>query len=52
MTGFDAPGVDAEFFGESQWQSLVVMNVGHPAAEGAHYPRAGRLTPAEVSVTI
>ncbi len=52
MTGFDAAAVDAEFFAESQWQSLVVMNVGQPAAEGAHYPRAARLEPAEVSATI
>ncbi len=52
MTGFDAAAVDAEFFADSRWLSMVVMNLGHPAAEGAHYPRAARLNPADVSHTI
>jgi 3-hydroxypropanoate dehydrogenase len=30
MTGFDAAGVDAEFFGGNSWRSLVVVNVGKP----------------------
>ena len=30
MTGFDAAGVDAEFFAGKQWRSLVVINVGKP----------------------
>ncbi len=30
MTGFDAAGVDAEFFGGKPWRSLVVINVGKP----------------------
>jgi len=37
MAGFDAPGVDAEFFADSSWRSLVVMNFGEPA-EGAWFP--------------
>ncbi|WP_033293566.1 malonic semialdehyde reductase [Amycolatopsis jejuensis] len=30
MTGFDAAGVDKEFFAENNWRSLVVVNVGKP----------------------
>jgi 3-hydroxypropanoate dehydrogenase len=37
MAGFDAAGVDAEFFAESSWRSLLVMNIGEPA-EGAWFP--------------
>ena len=43
MTGFDAAGIDAEFFGESGWRTLVAINVGYPADEGAHFPRQARL---------
>jgi 3-hydroxypropanoate dehydrogenase len=37
MAGFDAAGVDGEFFAESSWRALLVMNVGEPA-EGAWFP--------------
>jgi 3-hydroxypropanoate dehydrogenase len=37
MAGFDAAGVDGEFFADSSWRSLVVMNIGEPA-EGAWFP--------------
>lgn len=30
MTGFDKAGVDAEFFPEGRFKSLVVVNLGHP----------------------
>jgi len=43
MTGFDAAALDAEFFAENGWKSLVVINVGHPAEEDAHHPRQARL---------
>lgn len=33
MTGFDAAGVDAEFFPDGRHRSLVVVNVGHPASD-------------------
>ena len=33
MGGFDREGVDREFFAESGWRSLVVMNVGHPGED-------------------
>lgn len=52
MGGFDAPGVDEEFFAENGWRSLVVLNVGTPASEGASYPRQTRLRFDEVSLTV
>lgn len=54
MTGFDAAGVDAEFFSASGWRSLVVLNVGHAAAEEpeAMQPRAGRLEFTDASVVL
>jgi 3-hydroxypropanoate dehydrogenase len=30
MTGFDAASVDAEFFADQTWKSLVVVNIGKP----------------------
>lgn len=30
MGGFDPEGVDAEFFPNGRWRSLVVVNIGHP----------------------
>lgn len=33
MTGFDAAGVDAEFFADNSWKSLVAINVGKPGAQ-------------------
>jgi 3-hydroxypropanoate dehydrogenase len=38
MAGFDAAGVDGEFFADSTWRSLLVMNIGEPA-EGAWFPQ-------------
>ena len=52
MGGFDAPGVDDAFFTENGWRSLVVINVGTPAREGASYPRQTRLAFDEVSLTV
>ena len=40
--GFDAAGVDAEFFGGNSWKSLVVVNVGKPG-ENPWFPRLPRL---------
>jgi 3-hydroxypropanoate dehydrogenase len=39
MTGFDSAGVDAEFFADNAWKSLVVVNVGKPGDD----PWFGRL---------
>jgi 3-hydroxypropanoate dehydrogenase len=39
MTGFDTAGVDADFFADKAWKSLVVVNVGKPGDD----PWFGRL---------
>jgi 3-hydroxypropanoate dehydrogenase len=46
MAGFDAAGVDAEFFADGRWRSLLVVNIGHPA--GPSLPRLPRLEPDHV----
>jgi 3-hydroxypropanoate dehydrogenase len=30
MTGFDAAGLDAEFFPDGRWHAIMVVNIGHP----------------------
>jgi 3-hydroxypropanoate dehydrogenase len=30
MAGFDAAGLDAEFFPDGRWHSILVVNMGHP----------------------
>lgn len=42
MTGFDAEGVDKQFFADSGYKSLVVINIGRPG-ENAWFPRNPRL---------
>ena len=42
MTGFDAQGVDDEFFAGKNWRSLVVGNVGKPG-ENPWFDRLPRL---------
>ncbi|WP_232848152.1 hypothetical protein [Occultella kanbiaonis] len=44
MGGFDATGVDTEFFSASGWRSLLVLNVGNAAAPEGVRQRAARLT--------
>lgn len=51
MTGFNAGGVDADFFSGTSLRALAVLNVGYPA-EGAFRPRAPRLPYEEVVSTI
>lgn len=51
MTGFHAPTVDAEFFPDGVHRSLVVVNIGRPAAEGAWYGRLPRLAYDDVVTT-
>ena len=48
MGGFENEGVDAEFFDDGNWRSLLVINVGVPAADG-HRERLPRLGFADVS---
>ena len=42
MTGFDAAGLDAEFFPDGRYRSLVVVNIGHPG-ESPWFDRLPRL---------
>jgi 3-hydroxypropanoate dehydrogenase len=42
MGGFDRAGVDAEFFGDSQWRSQLVVNIGTPGP-GAWFDRLPRV---------
>lgn len=51
MTGFDAAGVDAEFFGGTKWRSLVVVNVGLPG-ENPWFDRLPRLDYDEAVKTV
>lgn len=47
MAGFDADGVDAEFFSGTNWHAILVVNIGHPG-EGAWFDRLPRLDEADV----
>ena len=47
MGGFDRPGVDREFFADGRHRSILVVNVGHVAADGT-FPRSPRLRRDEV----
>jgi 3-hydroxypropanoate dehydrogenase len=51
MGGFDRDGVDAEFFADGRWRSLVVINIGAPAP-GGHRERLPRLAFADVARTV
>ncbi|WP_328610557.1 malonic semialdehyde reductase [Amycolatopsis sp. NBC_00345] len=51
MTGFDAAGVDKEFFGGNNWRSLVVVNVGKPG-ENPWFDRLPRLDFEQVVETL
>jgi 3-hydroxypropanoate dehydrogenase len=42
MTGFDAAGLDAEFFPDGRYRSIVVVNIGHPG-ENPWFGRLPRL---------
>ncbi|HEY2043725.1 MAG TPA: malonic semialdehyde reductase [Jatrophihabitans sp.] len=33
MAGFDADGIDADFFPDGRWRSTLVVNIGHPGPE-------------------
>jgi 3-hydroxypropanoate dehydrogenase len=47
MGGFDARGIDEEFFAGTPWRSFMVVNIGHPA-EDAWFDRLPRLEHDEV----
>ncbi|SCL36456.1 3-hydroxypropanoate dehydrogenase [Micromonospora nigra] len=42
MAGFDTTGVDTEFFTDTGWKSLLLVNIGHPGPD-AWKPRLPRL---------
>jgi 3-hydroxypropanoate dehydrogenase len=48
MGGFDAAGIDQEFFPDGRWRSIMVVNIGKPA-DDAFRPRQSRLEFAEVA---
>jgi 3-hydroxypropanoate dehydrogenase len=50
MTGFDAEGIDKEFFAETGYKTLVVVNIGKPG-ENAWFPRNPRLEHNQVITT-
>ncbi|HEX7662131.1 MAG TPA: malonic semialdehyde reductase [Pseudonocardiaceae bacterium] len=43
MTGFDNDAMDKEFFPDGRHRSIVVVNIGKPATEGAWFDRLPRL---------
>lgn len=43
MGGFDAAGVDAEFFAGTSWRTQLVINIGHPG-ENAWFDRLPRIS--------
>jgi 3-hydroxypropanoate dehydrogenase len=51
MTGFDADGVNKEFFTDGEHSVLAVVNIGRPG-ENAWFPRNPRLAYDEVVTTV
>lgn len=52
MNGMDAAAIDADLLAGTTWRSLVVLNVGYPAADNGAFPRAPRLAFDEASTVI
>jgi 3-hydroxypropanoate dehydrogenase len=51
MTGFDGEAIDKEFFAETGYKTLVVVNIGKPG-ENAWFPRNPRLELEQVFTTV
>ncbi|WP_316526518.1 malonic semialdehyde reductase [Kitasatospora brasiliensis] len=51
MTGYNAEGINKEFFGEGDHSVLAVVNIGKPG-EDAWFPRSPRLAYDEVVTTV
>lgn len=51
MTGYDADGINKEFFGDGEHSVLAVVNIGKPG-EDAWFPRSPRLAYDEVVTTV
>jgi 3-hydroxypropanoate dehydrogenase len=47
MAGFDKAGLDAEFFSDGRFRSILVVNIGHPG-ENPWFDRLPRLDHADV----
>ena len=47
MAGFDAEGIDGEFFPDGRWHAVLVVNIGHPG-EDPWFDRLPRLDAEEV----
>jgi 3-hydroxypropanoate dehydrogenase len=47
MGGFDAAALDADFFPDGRWRSVLVVNIGHPGQD-PWFDRLPRLDHAEV----
>ena len=52
MNGMDFDAVDAEFFAENGWRSLMVVNVGHAEGSGTSLPRLPRLDFADAATVL
>jgi len=48
MIGFDPDGIDKEFFADSGWRSILVVNIGHPG-ENPWFDRLPRLAYEQVT---
>jgi 3-hydroxypropanoate dehydrogenase len=46
MSGFDAASLDADFFPDGRWRSILVVNIGHPG-ESPWFGRLPRLSQTE-----
>lgn len=51
MSGFDADGVDKEFFGDGRQKTLIVVNIGRPGPD-AYRPRSPRPAYEDVFSTV
>lgn len=51
MGGFDAAGIDRDLLGDGPLRSLLVVNIGHAAADGT-FPRSPRLERDEVFLSL
>ena len=47
MGGFDREGLDADFFADGRWKSILVVNIGHPG-ENPWFDRLPRLDHEEI----
>ncbi|GEL94489.1 malonic semialdehyde reductase [Cellulomonas composti] len=52
MGGMDAAAIDAEFFAENGWKSVLLLTIGHRDGVGTPHPRAARLDYADVAQTV